>query len=98
MFISVNRFILAIVITSPLLAASGGARVHAETPPLPDPSQGLVLRGTVVTMDDRHSVIEDGSVLVRGDRIVAVWQGEQPRGHFKIERGQWGLNGASTRP
>jgi hypothetical protein len=62
MFISVNRFILAIVITSPLLAASGAARVHAETPFLFDPSQGLVLRGTVVTMDDRHSVIEDGNV------------------------------------
>jgi 5-methylthioadenosine/S-adenosylhomocysteine deaminase len=78
MFISVNRFILAIVIASLLLVASGAARVHAASPPLFNLSHGLVLRGTVVTMDNRHSVIEDGSVLVRGDRIVAVWQGERP--------------------
>src|SRR5690242_13785749 len=43
-----------------------------------DPARGLVLRGTVVTMDDRHSVIENGRVLVRNDRIVAVWRGERP--------------------
>jgi hypothetical protein len=78
MFISVNRFILAIVIASLLLVASGAARVHAASPPLFNLSHGLVLRGTVVTVDNRHSVIEDGSVLVRGDRIVAVWQGERP--------------------
>jgi len=41
-----------------------------------DPAQGLVLRGTIVTMDQQHKVIEDGSVLVRNDRIIAVWQGE----------------------
>jgi len=38
----------------------------------------LVLRGTIVTMDDRHTVIENGSVLVRNDRIVALWQGANP--------------------
>jgi imidazolonepropionase-like amidohydrolase len=31
-----------------------------------------------VTMDDEHTVIEDGSVLVRKDRIIALWQGKQP--------------------
>jgi 5-methylthioadenosine/S-adenosylhomocysteine deaminase len=46
----------------------------------PDLSSGLLLRGTVVTMDDQHSVIEDGRVLVRSDRIVAIWQHEQPPG------------------
>jgi 5-methylthioadenosine/S-adenosylhomocysteine deaminase len=43
-----------------------------------DSARGLVLRGTIVTMDNQHTVIEDGSVLVRNDRIVALWQGEQP--------------------
>src|SRR5262249_47396350 len=42
-----------------------------------DPARGMVLQGTVVTMDDFHSVIEDGSVLVRDDRIVAVWRGKK---------------------
>jgi hypothetical protein len=37
-----------------------------------DPARGLVLRGTIVTMDDQHTVIERGSVLVRNDRIIAV--------------------------
>src|SRR5262249_23732989 len=34
-----------------------------------DPAQ-VVLRGTIVTMDDQHTVIEQGSVLVRNDRII----------------------------
>lgn len=38
----------------------------------------MVLQGTVVTMDDHHSVIEAGSVFVRDDRIVAVWRGKMP--------------------
>jgi cytosine/adenosine deaminase-related metal-dependent hydrolase len=43
---------------------------------------GILVEGaTVVTMDDRHDVIHDGSVLVRGGRIVAVWSGPHaPRG------------------
>jgi cytosine/adenosine deaminase-related metal-dependent hydrolase len=43
-----------------------------------DPARGLLLHGTVVTMNDAHDVIEDGNVLVRGDRIVAVWRGPRP--------------------
>jgi 5-methylthioadenosine/S-adenosylhomocysteine deaminase len=43
-----------------------------------DPARGIVLRGTVVTMDDRHRVLEHGNVLVREDRIVAIWQGKEP--------------------
>ena len=39
---------------------------------------GLVLRGTVVTMDDNHTVIPDGRVLVRGGLIAAVWSGADP--------------------
>ena len=46
------------------------------------PLGGILIRGaTVVTMDTGHSVITDGSVLVRRGKIVAVWQGaEQPPG------------------
>jgi cytosine/adenosine deaminase-related metal-dependent hydrolase len=32
----------------------------------------------VVTMDDEHTVIPHGRVLVRDGRIVAVWQGPLP--------------------
>ncbi len=31
-------------------------------------------------MDDDHTVLEHGNVLVRNDRIVAIWQGEAPEG------------------
>lgn len=78
MFISVDRLMLRTLITFLLLATSHPGGVYAGALPVFDPSRGLVLRGTVVTMDDRHSVIDDGSVLVRDDRIVAVWQGELP--------------------
>jgi cytosine/adenosine deaminase-related metal-dependent hydrolase len=40
--------------------------------------RGLLIEGaTVVTMDEHHSVIPHGSVLVRAGRIVAVWSGPQ---------------------
>jgi cytosine/adenosine deaminase-related metal-dependent hydrolase len=54
-----------------------GMGSHSD--PLPfDPSRGLLLQGTVVTMNAAHDVIDHGNVLVRGDRIVAVWRGAQP--------------------
>lgn len=34
----------------------------------------VLLRGTVVTMDDARRVIERGRVLVAGSQVVAVWQ------------------------
>jgi hypothetical protein len=44
-----------------------------------DTSRGLLVDGaTVVTMDDAHTVVPHGRVLVRGGRIVAVWSGPQP--------------------
>jgi 5-methylthioadenosine/S-adenosylhomocysteine deaminase len=44
-----------------------------------DPANGLLIEGaTVVTMDDRHTVVPHGNVLVRDGRIVAVWSGPQP--------------------
>ncbi len=53
-------------------------RADAQSFPAFDSSRGLVLRGTIVTMDDQHDILEHGSVLVRNDRIVSVWTGERP--------------------
>ena len=43
-----------------------------------DPAQGIVLRGTVVTMDAAGTILHKGSVLVRNGKIVATWEGPQP--------------------
>src|SRR5215469_1881525 len=40
-----------------------------------DPARGILLRGTVVTMDAAGRILHNGSVLVRNERIVATWQG-----------------------
>lgn len=53
------------------------ASAHAGAPW----ERGLLLKGTVVTMDSHFRVIRQGNVLVRGQRIVAVWRGRRvPRG------------------
>jgi len=68
--------VLALATTAFFGSISGeGPYASAATPPAYDPVHGLILRGTIVTMDDRHTVIPNGSVLVRNDRIVALWQG-----------------------
>jgi hypothetical protein len=44
-----------------------------------DPASGILINGvTVVTMDDQHTVIPHGGVLVRDGRIVAIWRGPTP--------------------
>jgi 5-methylthioadenosine/S-adenosylhomocysteine deaminase len=44
-----------------------------------DTSRGLLIDGaTVVTMDDAHTVVPHGRVLIRDGRIVAVWNGPKP--------------------
>ena len=54
-----------------------GAKADGTTPWAS--SRGLLIDGaTVVTMDDQHTVIPHGSVLVRDGRIVAIWAGPQP--------------------
>ena len=40
-----------------------------------DPARGILLRGTVVTMDAAGMILRNGSVLVRNGKIVATWQG-----------------------
>jgi cytosine/adenosine deaminase-related metal-dependent hydrolase len=57
-----------------------GSHAAAERRPAPwDPGRGLLIEGaTVVTMDDHHTVVPHGRVLVRDGRIVAVWRGPRP--------------------
>jgi 5-methylthioadenosine/S-adenosylhomocysteine deaminase len=42
-----------------------------------DQTAGILLRGTVVTMDDKGTILPSGNVLVRDGRITAVWQGKK---------------------
>ena len=57
---------------------------HAATQPLRDrvplhhPPTSLLLRGTVVTMDDDHHVVPHGNVLVVGSKITAIWPDGSP--------------------
>jgi 5-methylthioadenosine/S-adenosylhomocysteine deaminase len=43
-----------------------------------DPGRGIVLRGTIVTMDSSGTILRDGSILVRNHKIVAIWKGLNP--------------------
>src|SRR5262245_15480855 len=43
-----------------------------------DPEQGILLRGTVVTMDAGGTILHNGNVLVRSGHIVAMWKGPRP--------------------
>jgi cytosine/adenosine deaminase-related metal-dependent hydrolase len=54
---------------------AGGPRIVAASAP---PRPVLLLDGTIVTMNATREVIENGHVLVRDDRIVAVWRGSKP--------------------
>ena len=40
-----------------------------------DRSEGILLRGTVVTMDAAGTILRNGNVLIRDGRIDATWQG-----------------------
>jgi cytosine/adenosine deaminase-related metal-dependent hydrolase len=59
---------------------------HAA-PETPDPSRPVVFRnGIVLTMDDAHTVLADGDVLVVDDRIAAVGPAlEVPEGTQEID-------------
>jgi 5-methylthioadenosine/S-adenosylhomocysteine deaminase len=52
-----------------------------------EPGRPVVLRrGTVLTMNDAHEVLEDADVLVVGERIAGVGPGlEVPEGTFEID-------------
>jgi 5-methylthioadenosine/S-adenosylhomocysteine deaminase len=42
-----------------------------------DAARGVILRGTVVTMDAAGTILHKGNVLVRNGKIVATWEGPQ---------------------
>jgi cytosine/adenosine deaminase-related metal-dependent hydrolase len=69
-----------IALTALVASVSTAAASRAAPQPAPwDPGRGILIAGaTVVTMDDQHSVIPFGRVLVRNGSIVAVWSGPKP--------------------
>jgi cytosine/adenosine deaminase-related metal-dependent hydrolase len=78
-----TRLLSPIIILTTAIAimfhgAAGTSSANAQPVAAIDPARGMVLHGTVVTMDDQHSVISNGSVLVRNGRIVAIWHGIEP--------------------
>lgn len=74
MSVRAGRALLLVALLVPLAAAQ--ALVAPLSAALP--ADGILLQGVVVTMDDDGTVLGDGRVLVRGDRIVAVWDGPTP--------------------
>lgn len=62
---------------SALLVLTYRAVPHAQSAPA-GPSHGILLEGTVVTMNDARDVLRQGRVLVRDGRIAAVWDGPIP--------------------
>jgi cytosine/adenosine deaminase-related metal-dependent hydrolase len=64
------------------LCAAAGCLVAAPALAQPsfDPARGILLHGTVVTMDDAGTILQRGNVLVRSGKIVAVWKGARPPG------------------
>jgi 5-methylthioadenosine/S-adenosylhomocysteine deaminase len=63
-----------------LTMIGGAAAVHApgQASGSWNPSSGILIAGaTIVTMDDVHTVVPHGRVLIRDGHIVAVWSGPQ---------------------
>jgi len=56
-----------------LVVFSALTSVFAETPF--DAERGIVLRGTVVTMDTAGTILHKGNVLIRNGKIIATWEG-----------------------
>ena len=63
----ITRTLVLLIVTCP-----PAARPAAPPAAAPQPVDLLVRGGTVVTMNERGDVIEDGAVAVRGGRIVEV--------------------------
>ena len=75
-----RRSWISLVVVLLLGCLSPAASGTESSEPAPwDPARGILIEGaTVVTMDEDHTVIPHGRVLVRNERIVAVWQGPLP--------------------
>jgi 5-methylthioadenosine/S-adenosylhomocysteine deaminase len=69
---------VAMVAATIIWAGTQRAAASEQTTPL---SSGILLEGTVVTMNDRRDVLTHGRVLVRDGVIAAVWDGpDDPAG------------------
>jgi 5-methylthioadenosine/S-adenosylhomocysteine deaminase len=63
--------IVAIIFGSISFVASAGGQPFV-------PTHGILLRGTVVTMDAAGTILHNGNVLLRDGKIVATWNGQKP--------------------
>jgi cytosine/adenosine deaminase-related metal-dependent hydrolase len=45
----------------------------------------MVINGTVVTMNSQHQIIEDGAVLIEGERIVEVGKSDTLKKQFSSD-------------
>src|SRR6185369_9925870 len=65
----VSAFVLLVLVGGPPAARAGLTQQAIEG--------GIVLHGTVVTMDAQRSILRNGGVFIRDGRIVATWQGSR---------------------
>ncbi len=77
-----SSFLLAVLIFATALATP----LRASAAPQKERVDLLVSGGTVVTMDSTKRVIEDGSVAVRGDAIVAVGTRQEIESRYEAAR------------
>ena len=75
---AVHRMLRPLVVATLTAVVGAVCAVLAAEPEAWDPSRGLLLEGTVVTMNDSREVLLNGRVLVRDGRIAAVWDGPIP--------------------
>jgi hypothetical protein len=73
---SLSRLFPASALLCWLVAILFAPFVHAQG--AFDPARGIVLHGTVITMNSAGAILQDGSVLVRNGKIEAIWQGRTP--------------------
>jgi 5-methylthioadenosine/S-adenosylhomocysteine deaminase len=66
-----RRSSIAACLAAAVLAALPAAAAAPRTPPF---ERGMLLKGTVVTMDGHDRVLRHGNVLIRGRNVVAVWR------------------------
>ena len=70
---------MAGVLFAALVLAPVHASAQGHVPP------GILLRGTVVTMDTAHTVVTDGNVLIRQGRIAAIWAGPRTPNRVDVQ-------------
>ena len=82
---NVTPLIHALLDGAPYVVQPALAPIRNSLKAIPPPTE-LLLRGTVVTMDDAHTVLPNGNVLIVGETIRAVWSGNTPPAGVNIAR------------